>query len=203
MNCMSIYYCMTTCTWCMHKKKCPFYHSSFQNNLLNSPHIWIQSSPGMQHHSTFSFHLCLSCVAALSLPSFLSITCPETRGTQALEADEDNRVSVLIEVVVVVGGGGGGGGSLRRNICGQPNRWGCIWQSGAGLLKDRSARCYPGTLFRCQSHPRWQCYLSPSLQYQVSFRCSELDVTPWRRSINLWCVFAGIKCVCVCVGTFS
>jgi len=79
----------------------PFFYFSFQNNLLNSPHIWIQSPPC--NITTFSFHLCLSCVATLSLlPSFHSTTCPETRGTRALETDEDNRVSVLIEVVVVV-----------------------------------------------------------------------------------------------------
>lgn len=81
-------------------KRFPFYDFSFQNKPIIHPHIWIPSSPcSITQHSPFI--ACLSCVAAHSLPSFLSITRPEMRGTQALRADEDNRVSVLIEVVVV------------------------------------------------------------------------------------------------------
>lgn len=42
-------------------------------------------------------------------------------GTLPLQGDEDNRVSVLIEVVVL------GGLSLRRNVGRLLNRWGCVW----------------------------------------------------------------------------
>lgn len=60
----------------------------------------------IRHNTTFSFHLCLSCVATLSLPSFLFVTLTEMRGMRALRDDEDNGMSVLIEVVLVVVVGG-------------------------------------------------------------------------------------------------
>lgn len=129
----------------------------------------------MQHHTAFSFHLCLSCVAALSLHSFLSITCPETRGTQALEADEDNRVSVLIEVVVVREGGGffaekylRTAESMRLHL----TEW-------RGPAERQISKMLPRDIVPLSvSSALTMLSLSLSLQYQVSFRCSELDVTP-------------------------